>query len=125
MSTIVLCTKTQCVECEKFKPEWQQFLYDIQPYVKETWCPQIEQIIYNPDSPNAISQRERVMKHVKSPKDGYPLLLFYVNGKRWKPDWFRDRRFRKASVTLFNVLLIYSMLNCFQSIPKGLRDKIQ
>src|SRR5437879_3448773 len=126
---IVLCTSTKCEECEKFRPEWLKFLQEFKHYEHEFPHNFLHHLIYNPSSPKAKEQRKEVLKYAEEGKDGYPLLLMYIEDtdqdghkvvRRWKPYWFGSRIFRTAKALLFSFLIVYKILPALRSVPFSL-----
>lgn len=102
---IMLFTSTKCETCDKFKPEWNKFLSELKDYKHLLPLNFITHMNYNPSSKNAIEKRREILKYAKQGKDGYPLLLFYIDGKRWKPYWFDSNMFRNARSIMYSFLI--------------------
>lgn len=121
MNCILLISSTNCKDCEKFEDEWEHFQENFQKQYGSEFPPNfIKKILYNPMSATAIEDRKKVLKYAQEGKDGYPLLLFYVNGRRWKPYWFNSREFRTSKVLMFTFLILYKILPSISAIPDHL-----
>lgn len=110
INEIMLITKIGCPECKLFEPEWDEFLEEIKLY-DDFIRPKVTQIVFNPSAKNAEQKRKEILdNYAEEGKDGYPLLLFYINGVRWKPYWFNSQAFRTAKAIMFSCLLAYKYL---------------
>lgn len=130
---IILITKKNCPDCIRFSKEWNIFkkIYYLK-FVKILYncglnpsdqIPKLQQILYDDQEPIEISKikREYILKNYARGKDGYPLLLFYINGRRWKPYWFKINSFRTAKNIFITSILLYKISNCFITIPTNLK----
>jgi hypothetical protein len=124
MNKIMLFTSTNCKQCEKFKPEWQNFLEEFKPYSHLYKPDFLQQIHYNPNSLNAVEKRAEIFQYAIKGKDGYPLLLFYINGKRWKPYWFDSAIFRTCKSVLFTMLIVYQICPPLWTVPRDIRKTL-
>lgn len=130
--SIMLFTSTRCEECEKFKPEWLKFLEEFKHY-EHLFPPDfIRHTIYNPSAHGAAEQRKEILQYAEEGKDGYPLLLMYINvgGKttpdirRWKPYWFNSRIFRTCKALVFAFLIVYKICPALCAVPPEIRQEI-
>lgn len=107
MNQVMLFTSTHCDNCKKMNPEWEKFLDEFENYKDLFPTNFIQHVIFNPNSRNAEAERKEIFKYAIKGQDGYPLLLFYINGKRWKPYWFDASLFRTSKSIMFSILVVY------------------
>lgn len=108
---IMLFTSTKCAECKKFEPEWLKFISKYIENSPKNHCTPfiITHFVYDPDSIDAARDKKELLKYAVQGEDGFPLLIFYVNGKRYKQYWFQSRIFRTCNVLIFAIDLVYNI----------------
>lgn len=122
---ITLLTSTECHECSQFEPEWTAFLKEFnEEYQKDLPSNFIQHTVHDPKSKFAQEERKRFIKFVDEGKDGYPLLLFYINGRRWKPYWFGSRAFRTCRAIMFAFIIVYRICPSIWLVPPSIREEI-